>query len=342
MVASNLEKDVAMTKTTKSCLTCAALAKSAKDSTWVEHINPFLAQVVERVQELCDRDNPSNITGVPTGFIDIDAITSGLQPGDLIVVAGRPSMGRTAFALNIAENVAVDSGLPVGIFSMEMDGAQLTTRMLCSVGRLDSRSLRTGQMSDDDWFKLSFALGRLHEAPIHIGESGGLTPAKLRARARCLARQYDGKLGLLVIDYLQLMRANRRSESRAAEMTEIVRSIKSLAKELQVPIVALSQLSRIVERRADKRPLMSDLRESGTIEEEADVILMLYRDEYYNKENPDNKGMAEVIIGKQRNGPTGTVRLAFIGEYTRFENLVSDGSQVSAISESTRPKAGGR
>lgn len=288
------------------------------------HINPLLTQVVERIQELHDRDNPSDITGVPSGFIDLDQKTSGFQPGDLIIVAGRPSMGKTAFALNIAENVAVDTGLPVGVFSMEMGGAQLAMRMLASIGRLNSQNLRTGRMSDDEWAKLSFALGKLHEAPIYIDETGGLTPANLRARARRLARQYGGKLGLIVIDYIQLMSGNRQGENRATEVSEISRSIKSLAKELQVPIVALSQLSRKVEERTDKRPMMSDLRESGAIEQDADVILMMYRDDYYKPDSPD-KGLAEVIIGKQRNGPTGTVRLAFMGEYTRFENLASGG-----------------
>lgn len=289
------------------------------------HINPLLTQVVEKIQELHDRDNPSDITGVPSGFIDLDQKTSGMQPGDLIIVAGRPSMGKTAFALNVAENVAVETGLPVGVFSMEMGGAQLAMRMLASIGRLNSQNLRTGRMSDEEWSRLSFALGKLHEAPIYIDETGGLSPANLRARARRLARQYGGKLGLLVIDYIQLMSGNRPGENRATEVSEISRAIKSLAKELQVPIIALSQLSRKVEERNDKRPMMSDLRESGAIEQDADVILMMYRDEYYNRENPDNKGLAEVIIGKQRNGPTGTVRLAFLGEFTRFENLASGG-----------------
>ena len=289
------------------------------------HINPLLTQVVEKIQELHDRDNPSDITGVPSGFLDLDQKTSGMQPGDLIIVAGRPSMGKTAFAINIAENVAVETGLPVGIFSMEMGGAQLAQRMLASIGRLNSQNLRTGRMNDDEWSRLSFALGKLHEAPIYIDETGGLSPANLRARARRLARQYGGKLGLLVIDYIQLMSGNRQGENRATEVSEISRSIKALAKELHVPIIALSQLSRKVEERTDKRPMMSDLRESGAIEQDADVILMMYRDEYYNRDNPDNKGMAEVIIGKQRNGPTGTVRLAFIGEFTRFENLASGG-----------------
>ncbi|MBS1191810.1 MAG: primary replicative helicase [Rhodocyclaceae bacterium] len=288
------------------------------------HINPLLTQVVERIQELHDRDNPSEITGVPSGFADLDARTSGLQPGDLIIVAGRPSMGKTAFALNIAENVGVETGLPVGVFSMEMGGAQLAQRMLASIGRLNSQGLRSGRLTDDEWSKLSFALGKLHEAPIYIDETGGLSPGNLRARARRLARQYGGKLGLLVIDYIQLMTSNRPGENRATEVSEISRSIKALAKELHVPIIALSQLSRKVEERTDKRPMMSDLRESGAIEQDADVILMMYREEYYKSDTPD-KGIAEVIIGKQRNGPTGTVRLAFIGEYTRFENLASGG-----------------
>ncbi len=231
----------------------------------------------------------------------------------------------TAFALNIAENVAVETGLPVGVFSMEMGGTQLAMRMLASIGRLDSHRVRTGRLNDDEWSRLSFALGKLHEAPIYIDETGGLTPSNLRARARRLARQYGGKLGLLVIDYIQLMSGNRQGENRATEVSDISRAIKSLAKELQVPIVALSQLSRKVEERTDKRPMMSDLRESGAIEQDADVILMMYREEYYKPDTPE-KGVAEVIIGKQRNGPTGTVRLAFLGEYTRFESLAGGGA----------------
>jgi replicative DNA helicase len=288
------------------------------------HINPLLTQVVERIQELHDRDNPSDITGIPTGYVELDRLTSGFQAGDLIIVAGRPSMGKTAFALNIAESVAVDTGLPVGIFSMEMGGTQLAMRMLASIGRLDSHRVRSGRLTDDEWSRLSFALGKLHEAPIYIDETGGLTPANLRARARRLARQYGGKLGLLVIDYIQLMSSNRQGENRATEVSDISRAIKSLAKELQVPIVALSQLSRKVEERNDKRPMMSDLRESGAIEQDADLILMMYRDEYYKPDTPD-KGIAEVIVGKQRNGPTGTVRLTFLGEYTRFENFAGGG-----------------
>jgi len=284
------------------------------------HIDPLLTQVTERVQELFDRNDSSNVTGVPTGYLDIDHMTSGMQEGDLLIVAGRPSMGKTAFALNVAENVAVESGLPVGIFSMEMGGTQLAMRMLSSIGRLDSKKVRTGQLNDDDWGRLSAALGRLHETPIYIDESGGLNPIDLRARARRLARQFGGKLGLIVVDYLQLMTSTRQNENRATELSDISRSIKALARELRVPIIALSQLSRKVEERTDKRPLMSDLRESGAIEQDADVIMMLYREEYY-KPDTSNKGVAEVIIGKQRNGPTGIVELAFLGTYTRFENL---------------------
>ena len=297
--------------------------KGARVSDGFVHINPLLTQVVERIQELHDRDNPSDITGVPTGFLDLDQKTSGLQAGDLIVVAGRPSMGKTAFALNIAENVALHAGLPVGVFSMEMGGTQLAMRMMASIGRLDSHRVRTGRLNDEEWSNLSMALGKLHEAPIYIDETGGLNPVDLRARARRLHRQC-GKLGLIVIDYIQLMSSARQNENRATEVSEISRSIKSLAKELQVPIIALSQLSRKVEERNDKRPMMSDLRESGAIEQDADVIMMLYRDEYYKPDSPD-KGIAEIIIGKQRNGPTGTVRLAFLGQYTRFDNLAQGG-----------------
>jgi replicative DNA helicase len=232
-------------------------------------------------------------------------------------------MGKTAFALNIAENVAIQANKPVGIFSMEMGGTQLAMRLLTSIGRLDSKRVQTGRLNDDEWNRLTMALGRLHEAPIYIDETGGLNPVDLRARARRLHRQC-GHLGLIVVDYIQLMVSVRQNENRATEVSEISRSIKALAKELQVPIVALSQLSRKVEERTDKRPLMSDLRESGALEQDADVILMLSREEYYKPET-ENKGVAEVIIGKQRNGPTGTINLAFLGEYTRFENLAHEG-----------------
>jgi replicative DNA helicase len=294
-----------------------------RHQTGFQHINPLLTQVVERIQELHDRDNPSDITGVPTGYHDLDAKTSGLQPGDLLIVAGRPSMGKTSFALNMAEHVAIEVGLPVAVFSMEMGGAQLAMRMLSSVGRLDAHRVRTGRLNDDEWSRLTFALGKMHEAPLYIDETPALNPIDLRARARRLHRQC-GKLGLIVIDYLQLMSSAGQGENRATEISEISRSLKGLAKELNVPVMALSQLNRSLEQRPNKRPVMSDLRESGAIEQDADVIMFIYRDEVYNPDTPD-KGSAEIIIGKQRNGPIGMVRLTFLGEYTRFENFANTG-----------------
>ena len=295
-----------------------------RHQTGFQHINPLLTQVVERIQELHDRDNPSDITGVPTGYHDLDSKTSGLQPGDLLIIAGRPSMGKTSLALNMAEYVAIEVGLPVAVFSMEMGGTQLAMRMLSSVGRLDAHRVRTGRLNDDEWSRLSFALGKMHEAPLYIDETPALNPIDLRARARRLHRQC-GKLGMIVIDYLQLMSVSGQGENRATEISEISRSLKSLAKELNVPVVALSQLNRSLEQRPNKRPVMSDLRESGAIEQDADVIMFIYRDEVYNPDTPD-KGSAEIIIGKQRNGPIGMTRLTFVGEYTRFENFASPGS----------------
>ena len=287
-------------------------------------IQPLLTEVVEKIDLLFQRDNPNDVTGIPTGFRDLDEKTSGFQPGDLIIVAGRPSMGKTAFSLNIAENVALNTKLPVAVFSMEMGGAQLVMRMIGSVGRLDQHKLRTGRLQDDDWHNLTVAVGKLNDAPIFIDESAALTSMDLRSRARRLYRQ-SGKLGLIVIDYLQLMSANRTGENRATEISEISRSLKALAKELNVPVVALSQLNRSLEQRPNKRPVMSDLRESGAIEQDADLILFIYRDEVYNAETQD-KGIAEIIIGKQRNGPIGTVRMTFLGEYTRFESYAYAGS----------------
>jgi replicative DNA helicase len=288
-------------------------------------IQPLLTQVMERIDLLYHKDNPSDITGIPTGYRDLDRETSGLQPGDLIIIAGRPSMGKTALALNMAEHVAVENKLPVAVFSMEMSGSQLAMRMLGSIGRLDQHKLRTGRLSDDDWNRLTNAVGKLHDAPILVDESGALNALELRARARRLHRQY-GALGLIVVDYLQLMQATSEGENRATEISEISRSLKSLAKELKVPVVALSQLSRAVEQRTGpKRPIMSDLRESGAIEQDADLILAIYREEVYTPDTPE-KGMAEIIILKQRNGPIGTVKLTFLGEYTRFENYAQSGA----------------
>jgi replicative DNA helicase len=281
-------------------------------------IQPLLKQVVERIEMLYNRDNANDVTGIASGFHDLDQKTSGFQAGDLIIVAGRPSMGKTAFALNIGEHVALEVGKSVAVFSMEMSGAQLAMRMLGSIGRLDQHKVRTGRLDDEDWPRLTHALGKLNDAPIFIDESAALNSLELRARARRLYRQ-QGELGLIIVDYLQLMSAVSHNENRTAEISEISRSLKALAKELQVPVIALSQLNRGLEQRPNKRPIMSDLRESGAIEQDADVILFIYRDEVYNPDTQD-KGIAEIIIGKQRNGPIGKIDLTFLGEFTRFEN----------------------
>ncbi len=298
--------------------------QGARGAQQVAPIGTLLASVVDRIETLYNRDDPSDVTGVPTGFSDLDRMTSGLQPGDLVVVAGRPSMGKTALALNMGEHVALAAGLPVVVFSMEMGAAQLALRLIGSVGRLDQHKLRTGRLAAEDWEKLTTALGRLNEAPILIDETPALNAIEVRSRARRLMKTY-GKLGLVIVDYLQLMQATTTGENRATEISEISRAMKSLAKELKVPVMALSQLNRSLEQRPNKRPVMSDLRESGAIEQDADVILFIYRDEVYNPETQD-KGVAEIIIGKQRNGPIGTVRLTFLGEYTRFENFATPGS----------------
>jgi len=284
-------------------------------------IKELLPQVAERIDQLFQRDNPSDVTGIPTGYKDLDMMTSGLQPGDLIIVAGRPSMGKTSLALNMCEYVSVDTGLPTAVFSMEMASTQLVSRLIGSVGKLNQHKMRTGQLDDNDWEKLSYALGQLNEAPIFIDEGSALNPYEVRARARRLHKQC-GRLGLIVIDYLQLMGSAGSTENRATEISEISRSLKALAKELNVPVIALSQLNRSVEQRPDKRPVMSDLRESGAIEQDADVIMFIYRDEVYNPETPD-KGIAEIILAKQRNGPVGRVKLTFLGEFTKFENYAN-------------------
>jgi replicative DNA helicase len=289
-------------------------------------IKPVLAKVFERIDHLYHRENPSDVTGVPSGYTKIDQMTSGMQPGDLIIVAARPSMGKTALALNIAEHVAVDNGLPVAIFSMEMSATQLAMRMLGSIARVDQHKMRTGRLNDKEWGELSDAMGKLHETPLFIDEGGALTALEVRARARRLKRQYS-KLGLIVIDYLQLMASTTQGENRATEISEISRSLKAMAKELDVPVIALSQLNRAVDQRPDRRPVMSDLRESGAIEQDADVIMFIYREVVYKPDLPeDQRGLAEVIIGKQRNGPIGTVKLTFLGQHTRFENYQDPGS----------------
>lgn len=296
--------------------------EGARASSGFQPMKALLGDLLKRVTELAERGG-TDTTGVPTGFTDLDRMTAGLQPGDLIIVAGRPSMGKTAFSLNIAEHVAINEQLPVAVFSMEMSASQLVLRVVGSMGRIDQSHLRTGQLSEDEWTRLPETIERLQDVHMHIDETPALNPLELRARARRLARQFGGRLGLIVVDYLQLMSSSREGENRATEISEISRSLKSLAKELHCPVIALSQLNRELEKRTDKRPVMSDLRESGAIEQDADVILFIYRDEVYNKDSKD-AGIAEIIIGKQRNGPIGTVQLAFLKPLTRFENLMRD------------------
>ena len=295
--------------------------QGARNSRGFVGMKDLLTAAVEKIDYLFSLDNP--ITGVPTGFDDFDQKTSGMQKSDLIIIAGRPSMGKTTFAMNIAENAAIRSQVPVAVFSMEMPGEQLAMRMMSSLGRIDQHRVRTGKLNDEDWPRLTSAVQILSDAPIYIDDTPGLTPTELRARARRLHREHG--LGMIVIDYLQLMQgsANAAKENRATEISEISRSLKGLAKELNVPVIALSQLNRGLEQRTDKRPIMSDLRESGAIEQDADVIVFIYRDEVYNEDSP-HKGMAEILIRKQRNGPIGVSRLAFLGQFTRFENLAHD------------------
>ncbi len=296
--------------------------EGARNKQGFQDMHRLVQSLLERVDEL-EKNGADEVTGIRTGFYDLDRYTAGLQKGDLIVLAARPSMGKTAFALNIAEHVAVEEGLPVAVFSMEMGAAQLALRLVGSLARVDQQHLRTGKLRDDEWERLPVAASKLSQAPIFIDETAALNPAELRARARRLARQYGGTLGLIVIDYLQLMSGTSdNDENRATVLGEISRGMKALAKELQCPVIALSQLNRGVETRNDKRPMMSDLRESGAIEQDADVITFIYRDDYYNKDSKE-PGVAEIIIAKQRNGPVGTVKLTFLKPLTRFDNLAA-------------------
>ena len=289
-----------------------------------QSMDKLVVQLLDRVEEMSQ--NPNDITGVPTGFFDLDRMTSGMQAGDLIVLAARPSMGKTALAINIAEHVALQEDLPVAVFSMEMGASQLAIRIVGSIGRIDQGRLRTGKLIDDEWPRLSDAIERLKTVSLSIDETPGLTTSELRASARRLARSC-GKLGLVVVDYLQLMSGSGGGdgENRATELGEISRGLKMLAKELQCPVIALSQLNRGVEQRTDKRPMMSDLRESGAIEQDADVIMFIYRDDYYSKDSKE-PGVAEIIIAKQRNGPTGTVKLTFLKPITKFESYAGASS----------------
>lgn len=281
-------------------------------------ITPILSKTMDRIDELSK--SKSDLTGLTTSFKDLDKRTSGLQASDLIIIAGRPSMGKTAFAMNIVENAAVMGQAPVLVFSMEMPAEQLMMRMLSSLGRIDQTRVRTGKLEQEDWPNLIGAANLLRDKPLFIDDTPALSPATIRSRARRIVREH-GKLGLIMIDYLQLMQIQGHNDGRTAEISEISRSLKALAKEMQCPILALSQLNRSLENRPNKRPVNSDLRESGAIEQDADVIMFIYRDEVYNEDSPD-RGKAEIIIGKQRNGPIGTINLAFIGKYTRFEDLL--------------------
>lgn len=278
----------------------------------------LMKSAVERIDELAAAEG--GLTGLSTGYTDLDGMTSGWQKSDLVIVAGRPSMGKTAFAMNLVENVILKYDHPVLVFSLEMPAESLIFRMLSSVGRIDQTRLRTGQLGGDDWQKFSVAAKQLRDRPLFIDDSAGVSPMEMRSRARRVAREH-GPLGMIVVDYLQLMQIKGTTENRVNEISEISRSLKLLAREFECPVIALSQLNRGLEQRPNKRPVMSDLRESGAIEQDADVIAFIYRDEVYNEDSPD-KGTAEVIIGKQRNGPIGTVRLSFLGQFTRFENFI--------------------
>lgn len=282
-------------------------------------LRKILPGVIDRLDELSHSDG--DITGVATGFQKFDDLTAGLHGGELIIIAGRPSMGKTTLAMNIAENAAIACKVPTAIFSMEMSAEQLAFRMIGSIGRVNQSKLRTGRFSDEDWTRINSAVAIMSEAPIFIDDTPALSPTEIRARSRRLKREHG--LGLIVVDYLQLMGIAGTRENRATEISEISRSLKALAKELDVPIVALSQLNRGVEQRTDKRPIMSDLRESGAIEQDADLIAFIYREEVYDPDTP-RKGVADIIIAKQRNGPIGDLHLTFLGEYTRFENLIAE------------------
>jgi replicative DNA helicase len=289
----------------------------AKKGQGFQPMATIVPRAFDRITKLYDRQE--TITGVPTGYEELDRMTAGLQPGDLIVLAARPSMGKTALSMNMVQNAAMIGKVPTAVFSLEMSMESLALRMLCSIGRIDSQRIRTGHLREQDWPSLTRATGMLADAPIFIDDTAGLSVLDMRAKARRLKSEHD--LGLIVVDYLQLMQGRAGVENRAQEISEISRSLKAMAKELDVPVIALSQLNRSLESRTDKRPQLSDLRESGAIEQDADVIMFIYRDEVYNKaEDNPNRGKAELIIGKQRNGPTGVVRLTFLGTYTTFES----------------------
>lgn len=280
-------------------------------------INPLLTRAVDRIDELAGSDG--DLTGLASGYKDLDEMTSGWQKSDLVIVAARPSMGKTAFAMNLVEHAILNDDKPVLVFSLEMPAESLIFRMLSSLGRIDQKKIRTGDIKDDEWTPFNDAVAKLKDKNLYIDDSAGVSPMEMRSRVRRIVREH-GSIGMIVVDYLQLMQIKGTSENRVNEISEISRSLKLLAREFECPVIALSQLNRGLEQRPNKRPVMSDLRESGAIEQDADVILFIYRDEVYNEDSPD-KGIAEVNIGKQRNGPIGSIRLSFLGQYTRFENF---------------------
>ena len=297
--------------------------QESRGSEGFKGIGPLLAESLNRIEQLFESGD--SVTGLPTGFIDLDEMTSGLQEADLVVVAGRPSIGKTSFAMNLVEHIAIDQNKPVAVFSMEMPGNQLATRMLASLSRVGAQKLRSGKLNTEDWPRLTSVVNMLSGKPIYIDDTPALTALEIRTRARRLASEHENGLGAIMVDYLQLMQGGEgNSDNRATEISAITRALKSLAKELSVPIIVLSQLNRSLEQRPNKRPIMSDLRESGAIEQDADLIIFIYRDEVYN-EDSEAKGTAEIIVGKQRNGPIGTTRLTFLGEFTRFENYSGTG-----------------
>lgn len=318
--------DVTQLLDSAQALVFAINEKSNKGKNGFRKLNDLATEVTTEVQQLYQQKSNDDVTGLPTSFTTLDRMTAGLQKGDLIIIAGRPSMGKTSFAMNIAEYVGMGLEMPVAVFSMEMSAQSLAKRMISSAGRIDAQKMRRGRLDDSDWSRFAEVVARMSRAPFYIDDTPALTVNEVRSRARRLKLR-AGALSLIVVDYLQLMTGSAKfagSDNRTAEISEISRGLKGLAKEMNCPVIALSQLNRSVDARTDKRPVMSDLRESGAIEQDADVILFIYRDEVYHKDSPDNKNIAEIIIGKQRNGPTGIIRMRFDGQFTRFDNLAED------------------
>jgi replicative DNA helicase len=314
-LAFGVPEDVAMAVDRAESLVFEVAERRVTNS--LQHLHDLLNESLDRLEQLYERGE--SITGVPTGYLDLDERLSGLQPNNLVIVGARPAMGKTSFALGLAAHAALEARVPVLFFSVEMSHAEITQRLICAEARVDATRLRNGRLHESDWPKISHAVGRLGDAPIYVDDNPNLTVMEVRAKARRLKSRL-GELGVIVVDYLQLMSGRSSAENRQVEVSEISRGLKILARELEVPVVALSQLSRNLEMRADKRPVLADLRESGSLEQDADVVMFLYRDEIYNPDSPD-KGTAEVIVSKHRNGPTGITQLAFVDHYTRFASM---------------------